>query len=228
MKSRLLKSKNIQIILLLFFYFPIKLNPHKKFLNSRKTQNPLDTINQNLKAQNPHLPNLENEQAEILRSITPTRRSTSSRSLITFDYNPNKLPIKSIIKSRRRNPTYPRRRDLSQIKSKNVNSQRDTVTSRYDSETSRHDEIRNHFDFNGKGNRLLRSRSAKREEPRIIKMRDSRRRGMRVKFNDDNLENVINVENWKILNVDMSKEGKMYNRYNMGLKRKSPDACKVF
>ena len=41
---------------------------------------------------------------------------------------------------------------------------------------------------------------------------------------------VIFVENWKILNVDMSKEGKLYSRFNRkrGNSLNPGDKCKVF
>ena len=36
------------------------------------------------------------------------------------------------------------------------------------------------------------------------------------------------VENWKFLNVDMSREGKRYNRFNRGKRKRNDDLCKIF
>jgi hypothetical protein len=49
----------------------------------------------------------------------------------------------------------------------------------------------------------------------------------RVSFQDK--PKVFHVENWKILNVDMSKEGKLYSRFNRGNSGKAQeDNCRVF
>ena len=193
----------------------------------RQSANPLDSVNQNLQFNRLKNDEIEDEANSILRSIKPTRRSASTRSLLAFDYNPNKTPTKSIFKTPSHNTNINRRRDLSQLRTRNkrqANHKYNITDSR-----ERDSELASRYSGMERSSPvLLRSRSAKRHGPTVVKMRDSSRRGMKVRFKDAGLENVIMVENWKILNVDMSKEGKMYNRYNRGGFNTREDGCTVF
>ena len=75
---------------------------------------------------------------------------------------------------------------------------------------------KNKYDYNPK----------KRPFKSALKKNSSRKRPKKVVINT--IPRVQFVENWKFLNVDMSKEGKRYNRFNRGRRKRDDDLCAIF
>ena len=174
--------------------------------------NPLKFLHNNLDRS--QLSRNQSEFDSMLSNIRPSR-SNSTRSLkYKSDYDPAKLPRKPCLRT--------------SLKTKGINI---GFTSDWDQFNKSNDSLRgNSFTIKGKSF-LKKNRFMLKMEP-MSNNRDSKQSQTKIeKKNVSFTENpkIIYVENWKILNVDMSKEGKLYNRFNRGSKGMgADDKCKIF
>jgi hypothetical protein len=196
-------------------------NPNSNMFSNKKrtvSPNPLKIFNDNLERS--QLSRNQSEFDSMLSNIRPSRPNSNRSFKYRSEYDPYKIPRKSILK----------KTSVSQSNSIGIN-----LGSTWEQFNNVNDSIRgNSFSINGKdprgNNRFhLQMKPEKGnikqarwiENSNITKVSEKKRVTIKQK------PKVIYVENWKILNVDMSKEGKLYNRFNNG-KRPGDETCRVF
>jgi hypothetical protein len=158
----------------------------------------------------------------MLSNIRPSRPNSNRSMKYRSDYDPNKKPRRSCLK----------KGSISQGNSIGINL---GFNSTWEQFNDVNDSLRgNSFTINGDKSRKMNrhhlqmkpNKTFHENEPRWIK--NSKEKSI-IKKNVSFTEKpkVIYVENWKILNVDMSKEGKLYNKFNRGNKS-GDESCRVF
>lgn len=180
-----------------------------------KSPNPLKIFNDNLEKS--QLSRNQSEFDSMLSNIRPSRPNSNRSFKYRADYDPYKHPRKSILK----------KQIISQGNSIGIN-----LGSTLDQFNNINDSIRgNSFSINGgnKGNNRfhLHMKPNNIQQPKWIQKSNPVKISGKKRVSFTGKPKVIYVENWKILNVDMSKEGKLYNKFNNG-KRKGDETCRVF
>ena len=114
---------------------------------------------------------------------------------------------------------FDNRKDLQASRSKKMKNSGGDINSlirKIKPSNTLHKNRKNKYDYNPK----------KRPFKSALKKRSSRKKPKKVAINT--IPRVQFVENWKFLKVDMSKEGKRYNRFNRGKKKRNDDLCAIF
>ena len=204
---------------------PGSLNPHfpqikNKTFRSRTPQpSALRIFNDNLEKS--YISRTNSEFDSMLSGIRPSRSNSNRSMKYKSEYHPEKRPSKPSLRVR------PKARNLGIDLGPDFNW--------LNAPKKREDSVRgNSFTMpsNKSGGVQLYGRGRFQKNPLSARSGEKREETSvggtrRVSFRDK--PKVFHVENWKILNVDMSKEGKLYSRFNRVKPGKvEGDNCKIF
>ena len=179
----------------------MNLNSNPSFTRSPRSTSP-SPLNLMSNLQRSHLSRNQSEFDSMLSNIRPSRSNSVRSFKPKAEYNPQKTPRKPSLKQR------------PNIRAMGI----DLAWERNSGDSLRG----NSFSIQGKA--LVHKNRFKVRMETISGKKE--RENRRVSFIEK--PKVIHVENWKILNVDMSKEGKLYNKFNRGSRGKGDDKCTVF
>lgn len=173
-----------------------------------------------------HLSKAHSEFDSMLSNIRPSRSNSNRSMKYRSEYEAGKRPFKSILRLKTKKQSGGIDLGLHAKRSQFGNSD-DTLRMNSFSQSRSNVRDRRRFHVQMKpshGIRLIQNSSS------VNVKNKSGERPKKVSFKEK--PKVIFVENWKILNVDMSKEGKLYNRFNRGKQgrhgKAGDESCRVF
>lgn len=177
-----------------------------------------DTLNKS------NLSKAHSEFDSMLSNIRPSRSNSNWSMKYRSEYDSSKRPVKSILKSKTGKTSSGIDVGLQAKWSGFANSGDSFKKSSFAKARSNiTDQRRFHVQMKPKNQNIRWIQNSANSKTRSR----SSVRSKKVSFQEK--PKVIYVENWKILNVDMSKEGKLYSRFNRGKHGKAGDeSCRVF